>query len=418
MVRLLQSPSFDLMWDPQQGVFRLQSPGRALVVIVGADFVQRGHRCVLTTDNLPPGRIAQSTLEDAHGQVDQVSIHFQEAQGVSLKVCARLYPSRPFALFKASITNVGSDSLNVRRFFVETLPDGLESTAEPTGFYANGWQSWSPSGFIPTHRRDARASWLGRRLFDSLIRAGELPRLAESRRLTSETVGAVVTEREALVAGGASLADQFVQVIADLRPGHLGIVIQSQADDVPLDAGEALASEWFYLEWIPLPNFDPFAQYASAVARQMAVPALRPPRTGWSSHTTNSKEISEADVIDNLAAAALLADEMPLQIIQLYEGYQTLWGDWTARNVRFPHELRWLGKRIRGSGLAPGLWVAPLTAHPRSAVAIDHPGWILRNVRGCTCSAGIAARLSWTGTGRDTPRRAGLRPQPDPSSGP
>lgn len=388
MVRLLQSPSFELMWEPQQGFFRLQSPGRALEVIAGADFDQRGRMCVLTSDNLPPGRAAQSTLEDAHGQAEQASIHFQEAQGVSLKVCMRLYPSRPFALFRISITNVGPAPLNVRRFFVETLPDGLESIAEPTGFYVNGWQSWSPSGFILARRRDVTSSWPGRRLFEPVIRTGELPRLTKSGRLTSETVGAVITEREALVAGGASLADQFVQVIADLRPGHLGIVVQSQADDVPVDVGEALASEWFYLEWVPLPNSDPFAQYAYAVARQMAVPALRPPRTGWCSYAINSSEVSEADVIDNLAAAALLADEMPLQIIQLYEEYQTLWGDWTARNARFPHDLRWLGKRIRGSGFTPGLWVAPLTVHPKSVVAVDHPEWILRNERGRPVSPG------------------------------
>ena len=125
MPRLLQSPSFDFFWEQQHGTFRLQSPGRALLGLMGAEVVRRGRVTASTTDQLPSGRVGQTAISDAHGPAEEVHIHCQEAHGAALSLCVRLYPSRPFALFKIKITNVGPDSLGIRRFFVSTLPDGL-----------------------------------------------------------------------------------------------------------------------------------------------------------------------------------------------------------------------------------------------------------------------------------------------------
>ncbi len=163
----------------------------------------------------------------------------------------------------------------------------------------------------------------------------------------SETVGAIVTSREALIGGILSLADQFGQVWADLRPAHLKTLLQTQLDDVPLAVGEARHSEWFYLEWVPLPNPDPFSQYAHAVAREMGVEIARRQPSGWCSWQTYGAGVTEADVMTNLASAALLADELPLSVLRLDEGYQAAWGDWSTRSVGFPHTLQWLAGRIR-----------------------------------------------------------------------
>jgi alpha-galactosidase len=208
-------------------------------------------------------------------------------------------------------------------------------------------------------------------------------------RFWSETVGAVVTEDTALVMGGASLADQFVQAGADLRPRKRNLILQSQADDVDLPAGETGTSEWFYLEWVSLPQLDPLGTYAHAVARQMGVPSRKPVPVGWCSWYIYGADVSEADMMQNLAMAALLSHELPLDVIQLDEGFESTWGDWTDCNQRFPHPLPWLADRIEGSGFTPGLWLSPFTVHPRSTIARTHPDWLLRNRRGHLVSAGL-----------------------------
>jgi alpha-galactosidase len=101
--------------------------------------------------------------------------------------------------------------------------------------------------------------------------------------------------------------------------------------------------------------------------------------------------VDEANVMENLASAALLADELPLSVIQLDDGYQAAWGDWSIRNDRFPHSLQWLADRIRGSGFRPGLWLAPLVVERTSLMAHDHPDWLLRDATGRSVKAGLVS---------------------------
>lgn len=389
MTLLLQNPSFDLWWEPQEGVVRLQSPGRVFVGAPGVEFVHQGHPVTLSTNKLIPGRIAREVLQDAHGTAEEIQIYCQETQGLALCLRMRFYTSRPFALFRLTVTNIGPEPVALQRFFIRTMPEGIRALAAPSGFYANGWQSWSPAGFLPAEGHSFAPFWPLTWLQGPMIQNVQTSWPGKAGRFWSESVGAIVTPKEALILGGASLAEQFVQVHADLRPGHLMALLQSQADGVLLAPGEARSSEWFYVEWVALPNADPLAQYAMAVARQMALPRPRPAPTGWCSWYIYGNKVQESDMMENLASAALLTDELPLKVIQLDEGYQTTWGDWTERNARFPHELKWLADRIRGSGFTPGLWLGPLTAHPKSQLTTAHPDWVLRDRRGRPVSPGL-----------------------------
>jgi alpha-galactosidase len=391
--RLLQSPSFDLTWEPRAGTFRLESPGRLLEATPGIEVVRRRRTCVLTAADLMACRDVETQLEDVHGPAHELQLHFQESQGLALFMRIRLYPGRPFVILRLSVTNVGPDSVRLRRFFLSSCDQGIVTTQPVSGFFVNGWQSWSHTGLQPTGAHGFFPSLPVRRLQGPMIHNARTPWVGLADRAWSEMVGALVTPREALIAGIVSLADQFGQVSADLRPGHLQMTVQTQLDGVPLAVGESRQSEWFYLEWVPLPNTDPFAQYSHAVAREMALAPTRRTPTGWGSWQGYGRQVGEADVMDNLASAALLADELPLGVIQLDEGYQAAWGDWSVRNERFPHSLQWLADRIRGSGFKPGLWLAPLVVERSSRMARDHPDWLLHDTTGGTVKAGLVSKF-------------------------
>ena len=386
MEPLLTSPSFDLSWDSSRGLLLLASPGRNLALTAGVEVLQGGHARTVASEDLTAGRVSEASIVDAHGAVDQIEVCFQEARGVALQLRARLYPSRPFALLQLVLTNVGPQPMDVRRFFVRTAQGGIRASGDPTGIYTNGWQSASPAGYCPLIDRSVQLPKWCRLTAASVLPEVQLSRKgARSGRWWSDTVGAIATAREALIVGGASLADQFVQVTGHVDPtwsDHCSVMVQSQADDSPLAAGTSRTSEWFYLEWVPLPNTDPFAQYAFAVVRQMQVPSPRPPVGGWSSLHLPDERVAEADVMENLASAALLADEVPLTIIQLDRGYHDPAGDWDALNPRFPHTLKWLSDRVTGSRFAAGLWLSPLVASSRSALVREHPEVLLCGRRG------------------------------------
>ncbi|MCD4738872.1 MAG: alpha-galactosidase [Anaerolineae bacterium] len=406
MTRWLQSPSFNVQWDEGQSGFHLVSPGRSLQGELGSVVVKRGRVVSLATSDLTPISVERQEVEDVHGAAEELHIRYQELGGLLLSLRIRVYSARPYLLLRVGLLNKGPAEVKLRRFFFRTLPQGVQLAGVPSGFYSTGWQSWSPAGFLAQDERDYTTSVLLRPLAGPMMHNANTPWSGKRGRFWSESVGAVVTPREALVAGAVSLAEQFVQLWADLRPGNLALLLQSQLDDVPLGVGESRHSEWFYLEWVPFPDarestaliapawVDPLAQYAYAVARQMRVPQLRSAPTGWSSWYIFGDQVTEADLMANLASAAMLADEAPLQVLQLDQGFEPIWGDWTERNARFPHTLAWLAERVRGSGFRPGLWLGPLTVHPKSQLAQEHPAWLLRDEHERPVSAGwIAGRF-------------------------
>jgi len=407
---LLESASFEVSRDPQ-GRLRLASPGRVLEAVPGVEFTQRHRKRTLAGESLAAGRDAEAQLEDAHGQAHGLEMAYQELQGMVLAMELRLYAGRPFVLCRLAATNVGADRVQLRRFFLRTRRDGLVTTEPPLGAYVSGWQARSPSGFQPVGSSAPVPRGFGGWRRDPLIHNARTPRWSQPNRFWSEMVGALVTQREALIGGIVSTADQFGQMSVDLRPGRVEVLLQTQLDNVLLEPGESRRSEWFYLEWVPLPNVDPFAQYAHAVARQMGSQVLRNGvverggvaehrvLTGWCSWARYGRGVSEGDMMENLASAALLADTVPLAVLQLDQGYELAWGDWLGRNDRFPHTLAWLADRIKGSGFTPGLWLAPLVVGPRSEVARANPGWLLRDAVGRPVRVG--SPLSYTGRALD-----------------
>jgi alpha-galactosidase len=386
---LLESPPLYLEHDPHRGMFRLEHGNRWLECMAGVE-IGVGRRGVsLTTANAASQGIRSQKLEDIHGTAKEAGITYSIRRDLALEVTFRLYRDHPFALCRIEVTNQGSEPIPLRRFFLQSRPDGFLPSEEPRGFYRSGWQSWSHAGFLPAEGREPHPMLPVRILQGPMTHNAATPWQGKQGRFWSETVGAVMTDTSALVLGGVSLADQFVQAGVDLRPRKRSLVLQAQADDVALAPGETGASEWFYLEWVPLPQIDPLATYAHAVARQMEVPPQKPVPTGWCSWYIYRADVSEADIMQNLAMAALLSHELPLEVIQLDEGYESTWGDWTDYNERFDHPLPWLASRIEGSGFTPGLWLSPFTVHPRSEIARAHPDWLLRDHRGRPVSAGL-----------------------------
>jgi len=382
MPRLYQTPSYELWWEPSDGTICLKSPGRMFESFPGVEFTYRGRLRQVSGAELVSGRISQETLNDEHGRGQIVQIHYLETSGLALTLRIRLYQTRPFVLLQIAVTNVGPETVYIRRFFVHATPGGVQATASPRGFFSNGWQSLSPAGYQDKDKQLFLNSFPYRWGHNPKINNTLKRRFGRKGMHISEMVGAVITPNEALIGGCVTTADQFVQFWADLSSGNHQVGLQSQADDGPLDVGASLLSEWFYLEWVPLPNDDPFAQYAHAIIRQMGVGNVRTVSPGWRSRDNVGQTITEADIFASMTSAALFGSELPIKRIEINDGYQSNKEDWGVRDEeRFPHDNAWIAKRIIGSGFVPGISLTPLIVHPRSALAHDHPDWLLRNER-------------------------------------
>jgi alpha-galactosidase len=117
------------------------------------------------------------------------------------------------------------------------------------------------------------------------------------------------------------------------------------------------------------------AAWAERYAERVGVGAPRPAPTVWCSWYHYFTRVTEADMLENLDAMDEL--DLPIEVVQLDDGYQAEIGDWLDLSGRF-RSLGDLVDRIRQRGRRAGIWVAPFLVGARSRLAAEHPDWLVR----------------------------------------
>jgi alpha-galactosidase len=223
--------------------------------------------------------------------------------------------------------------------------------------YEHGWQSWSPAGLYLADRTSPRPA---RHLWQAMAFRPEAP--APDRGFQGEGLLAVQVAPEApvTVVAAPDPHRDVPSIRAEVVDGHLvvaadgAVVIHEDPGDVP----------------------TALARHAEQVADHLDVPAPRDVGTGWCSWYGYFLDVTEQDVLTNLAAADRLG--LRVDTVQLDDGYQTGIGDWLTRKTdRFPSPLPELAGRISATGRAAGIWTAPFLVGADSALAQEHPDWLV-----------------------------------------
>ena len=110
----------------------------------------------------------------------------------------------------------------------------------------------------------------------------------------------------------------------------------------------------------------------SATAREATSPRSAP--RVWCSWYQYYTQVTESDIAENLDAMA--AHKLPIDVVQIDDGYQRNLGDWLDPSDRFD-DLAALIARIRDAGRRAGIWVAPFLVGECSKLASEHPEWLL-----------------------------------------
>ncbi len=107
-----------------------------------------------------------------------------------------------------------------------------------------------------------------------------------------------------------------------------------------------------------------------------------PMQTGWCSWYHYFHDVTEDALRANLEALAADRSGIPVDLVQLDDGYQRQLGDWLETNAKFPSGLPALAQEIRAAGFRAGLWTAPFAASAESALLGAHPDYVLRDAGG------------------------------------
>lgn len=153
---------------------------------------------------------------------------------------------------------------------------------------------------------------------------------------------------------------------------------------ITLTEGESLHLDPIYLAF----DDDPAAMLANYADAAAQITPPRPlsaaPPLGWTSWYQYYDAVTEADLrlnLDSALAKATAPGLSPLGLMQLDDGWETRWGDWTA-NEKFPSGMGALASEIAAAGLEPGLWMAPFYVATDTEVYAQHPDWWVRDAIG------------------------------------
>jgi len=336
---------------------------------------------------------------DVHGMGTQRVIRCPaNPDGIELTYRIKAYDQHPFLLLQLSLLNQSSESMYLQDCCLfQAAPSiggrvTINAPANGLRFFKVGWHGWDYTGLrYPEHRNTY--TWMDR--LTSLSYSN--PATAKPRQrgdFWSEGWAILVGEDSTVVAGFASTAHQFGQVYACTRPGEEALMLVTQLDGIRLDPGASCESEWGYLQFVALPNPEPEAAFVEAVGRQMCarVPTNTPPPM-WTHWYQYYHDITEQIFLQNLQVLADKRAAVPYQVVELDDGYQSAWGDWTSTNAKFPHGLRQLATEIKSKNLTPGLWLAPFAVQRKSQVATEHPDWLVKDRHGKPANTGFVYNM-------------------------
>ncbi|NIS79156.1 MAG: hypothetical protein GTO14_02790 [Anaerolineales bacterium] len=257
-------------------------------------------------------------------------------------------------------------------------------------FYTTGWQSWNFAGVLDGTMKMPR-SRLGM-LTKPLYTSPGMPGLKGKGAFTSDMFGVIGDRcsRNAVLIGFLSQREAFGGVEVFLDPNDPFVCLWANGDGVILDANSSYQTDWACLQWVDLDADMPLEPYVLAVARENEARGRCSAPVGWCSWYQFFQSVTQDDVLANLAWAEEHREAVPLDVIQIDDGFQAEIGDWFEIDTHaFPGGMPRLSAKIRQAGFRPGLWLAPFIVKPNSQLLKEHPDWVLRNRFGRPVNAGF-----------------------------
>lgn len=222
--------------------------------------------------------------------------------------------------------------------------------------YIEGWQSWSPAGLFPVGAPPPAVTNAESLVIDCQYRRPSPEGVFQGSGLLAVEPG----DGAPPVLFGAVDATSRVPVIRAALCGERLVV----SSDVPVTQ---LSDDG------PGGILGALGRWAERIGPGPC--ALRPVPAVWCSWYQYYERVTALDVAGNLDVMAWR--ELPVDVVQIDDGYQTCPGDWLSIRPGFG-DLPGLVRQIRDEGRRAGIWIAPWLVGRSSAVFRDHPDWVVR----------------------------------------
>jgi len=312
-----------------------------------------------------------------------------ENQHISFKIQFKIYDTKDFILVKLiDIIDNSKKQLSVHSISPLTIKNSslwLTDSIHPTNlqkisWFKNGWQSWSPCKLLYGQQKDDEGpiNEIYKRAFDNQD-------YSIKGRFYSEycTVITELNNKNSIILGFTTLNTQFTRLIFDYQNYEKFKLLTAFGcmDGISLKNSSIYMSEELFISsksknlgYYGLIDYAKCVRYNLTDERKKEIPI------GWCSWYYYFENISEEEMIKNLEFFKSKRDIIPIDFIQLDDGYFTKIGDYKDINSKFPHGLNWLYQQINDNHFKSGVWTAPFLAVKRSNFFKNHKDWFLKDV--------------------------------------
>lgn len=393
----IETKDFSLSLSSISGTLTLNSrifPETAFQTRFNARIERNGQPLMLLGKSWLILETEEPTITEAvAGPVRQVVFRLATTQkDLFLRVHCGLSIAEPTAFFRFELVNQSQSAFALVQIDLLDIPAGQlhlgQARPEDPVFYSSGWQSWSSTGAYGFGERQ-NTSILGR-FQNPMVINPDTPQPKKRNSFTGDMFGLVADRqsRVGLVAGFLSQKAQFGSLETTFNP-EPSLRVWANGDRAQVAPGVTVSTDWLAVSFVSLDEPDPLGPYLETVGRLHGVPADASVPVGWCSWYHFYQEIDEKVLDANLDTVIALKPELPLDLFQIDDGFETYPGDWFDFDPGFPNGLRPLVEKTIAAGLTPGIWLAPFIVHPKARLVSEHPDWLLRDADGKPVTAGF-----------------------------
>lgn len=220
--------------------------------------------------------------------------------------------------------------------------------------YEHGWQSWSPTG---CHRVGATSTRPAHRWQQAMRYRPEVPPPPEG----FQAEGLLITGP-----GGGQPLSIYTAARPEIEVPSIRATYDGEAIRVTANGPVRTTTLGADLN-------TTLAGVGDSLAEQFRTSPRRAP-TVWCSWYHYFTDVTAADIVENLDG--IRQHDLPVEVIQIDDGWQANIGDWTTLSPRFS-STRDLADRIHDHGRRAGIWLAPFIAGANSDLAQAHPDWLV-----------------------------------------
>lgn len=268
------------------------------------------------------------------------------------------------------------------KLLVLTIGKFSENAFEQLKILRNDWQSWGPIEIVDLHFKDKRPNVKverrNKRSFEKKPNAGEI--WSDFFSLIKNT-----QLEDQLFFGFVTLKDQLAQILWKVQNKEKMVQVECRCsgDSILMEKDDHFESELLMCSSQKTPLI--LEEWARVTGLLMKKRQFSEIPVGWCSWYYYWHGIDERKMRLNIEAAQRLKEEIPLQIIQMDDGYEIAngFGDWLETDSKkFPNGLKDLVQKIKAAGFKAGLWLAPFLISRYSKLFQAHNDWIIRDPKG------------------------------------